>query len=945
MFWVRCNRHQASLLRVQGTSFRATKIGIENKVKPITTLTGLETLDHDQKRSKNDSTRDDLDERIGECSKWVGKQFQIDQTSKRSFIDIDEGKNDNLILDRSDVEDLELDRINKEFRRLISKDQIDEAIKLFKGWQQTHSLARKDKHLNSKKPNDSLQLERGYLYEDTVRYLILWCIRNEKKRTSEQVLFALSQPEVPQTHDTARLLRSYIPSRTNLILLLPENLKILKYQDQMRREEKGKIPKDEFRDRIEGEVRQRLFIPIVIALVLGREVRAAHWLLKRCEEIGIKQMPIGTENVLAEAAVQHVRASRGSNGFEAIHQILLAVRCLNNCQDVVDDILIKVNARVVHRVWELMRQDDSFSFLQPREWREMLRKLSLICLRSDTLMMRSLRSRKSGIAILISLHIKVEDYTYAKRLFELYQDYYGRYTNESPFNPSEFAWMFEESLKAEYPIDFLSQLFNHWLISDLSSTDRMPNFHPSRLSRYSHRLMEAKRGDEVLPLLPLFGLGSETDVNEGQQKVFNKIGKRAQARRIVGTFANASPTFFIEFIPFLQNLLAFLRSRSKDQFDEHLIELHLFVIDKSRNSEKYVSSLELLRAQMLSIVESMRLHVVQAARNNQNMTSETAIALQLLYRRILRYLGDILAADKALYRVQNEDRDVHLADTLNNMLIEMQSLWSMDLEEVDRKSMNSAISVCRLQIMMGKRDWQGAFELFSKFMHDNAEQWQRFAELSETGKSKEKDVYPPTPFALNVVTRLSLALGQGKQFDKARQVLSTYTHCTKHFKSTFSRTEEEREQDIDLIDLPKERKETTRIIEDKDRLLMESTGIALLCMQNRNEDALARIYSLERLGVFGAPPQPQTPLMFFWEGNQTQKAGFNFNSKVRPTLFPSAAPSIGPTNKELALIYIEALASIPMKIRSADWQGLIANSQNQLSDYTGAKRIHNINHI
>ncbi|PWN36777.1 uncharacterized protein FA14DRAFT_6855 [Meira miltonrushii] len=947
MFWARCGRHQASLLRgVQGTSFRrAVTVGIENNIRPVTTLSTLDTLNNEH-RNRNDTTRDNLDERIGECSKSVGKQRQIDPMPTTSSIEIDEANKNTSIAQtkhQTKSQHLKLDRINTKVRKLISKDQIDNAITIFQRWQQSVSLARQEEHLSSEKSAHNGKSDQGcHLYADTVLYLIRWLIRNKEKRKSWHILFALCQEEIPQDRETAQLLRIMIPNKTktNLKFLLPQSLRKFLFPETVQKEEIGRVPKDNFRRKIDEDARQRLLIPIAIALVQEGDLRLANWLFERNEETGLKKMPVGTGNVFAEAVMQHISPVTGLDGIRGVGQITSALTFLENCQGVEDALLIRINDGLVRRFSWVMRQERFFSLLQPEEWRGMLRRLSLISLRSGPLMTKSLQSSKGGIATLISLHIKTEDYTYAKRLFELYQDYYGRYTNESPFSRIEFAWLFEISLKDEHTIDFVAKLFNHWLISDLSSPDRMPDFLPAQLRRYSARLMEEKRGDSVLPLLPLFDLESEPKPVAGQPKVVKRIERRAQARRIVGVFANASPKYFLEFIPFLRELLAFLRARSEGQFDEHLIELHLHVVDKSISSEKYASSLALMRAQMLSIVESMRQYAVKVKEKDQNntyhqstMTSRTITSLQMLYRRILAYLGDSLAVDKAIFRSQDVNRDALLADALNRILIEMQSLWSFDLEEIDRNSNTSAITICRLQIMMGRQDWQGAFALYNKSMHDIAEQWERFADFAETGRS---NAYPPAPLALNVATRLALALGQGGQFDKARQVLSTYTHCTKQFKAIHSSKQEEIEEGLDADEMSEESEQLTRKIKDHDRLLIECTGIALLCMQNRKEDALGRIYSLERLGVFGAPPQPQTPLMFFTEERLPQKAGFNFNSNLRPTTFAAVAPSIGPTNKELTMIYIEALASIPMKARSADWQGLLGKSRKLLSDYTGA---------
>lgn len=958
MFWARCGRHQAFLLRgVQGTSFnRAVTISIENNIRLVTTLSRLDTF-HNEHRNRDDTTRDNLDDRIGECSRSVREQRQKDQIPSSSSIDIDEADKSTTSItqtnERTDSDHLDFDRLNVEVRELISKDQVDEAIALFRNRHQTVSSARQEEHLNAEESNGSLHYgtsDRGcYLYQDTVLYLIRWLVRNKQQRTSEQISFALCQEEVPQNRDTAQLLRMIMRNKFNLMRLLPRNLLEVLYPPKLvHKIDNGKLPNDNFREKMDEDARQRLFIPTAIALVQEGDLRLANWLSERNEEIGVKKMPVGTGNVFAEAVIQHTNSVTGLDGIRAVGQITSALAFLENCQGVEDVLLIRTNEALVGKFSLIMRQERFFSLLQPEEWRGMLRRLSLISLRSGTLMTRSLQSKKRGIATLISLHIGTEDYIYAKRLFELYQDYYGRYTNESPFSRTEFAWLFETSLKEEGNIDFVVKLFNHWLISDLSSPDRMPNFLPSQLRRYSARLMEEKRVDAVLPLLPLFSLESETTPVAGQPKVVKKIEKRAQARRIVSLFANASPKYFLEFVPLLRELLAYLRARNQDKFDEHLIELHLLVVDKSRGSEKYATSLALMRAQMLSIVESMRQHAVKVAKCNRNttdhqplMTSKTMRTLEMLYRRILTYLGDNLAADKAIYSLQDENRDVLLAETLDSILIEMQSLWSFDLEEVDRNSYTSAITICRLQIMMGRRDWQGAFALYSKTMNDNAGQLERYTDFAETSKSNRNH---PSPLALSVATRLALALGQGGQFDKARQVLSMYSHYMRQFKSTHFSEKEEMEA-FDGESRYEESEQTTRKIKDHDRLLIECTGIALLCMQNRKEDALARIYSLERLGVFGAPPQPQTPLMFFAEEKQPLKAGFNFNSNMRPTMFAAVAPSIGPTNKDLTIIYIEALASIRMKAISADWQGLLANSRKQLSDYTGAKDIPNINRL
>lgn len=930
MFWLRHCRLQVSLLRVQGASFKRTvTVSRKEKVRHITTLSRLDTLDHGHEHQKEDTTRDYLDERIGECSKRVGERSQIDQM--RSDIPLPNGQ--------TGSEYAKLDQMNEKVSRLISNDQVDEAIRLYQDWQRTSSSAQKEENLSSEK-------QKNYLYQDTVRNLIRWCLLNDEKRTSQQVLFALCQEKVPPDHQTAQLLQIYVQSRTDLILLLPVTLRNLLYLNQVQEESDGKLLRNEFCQKIGEDVRVRLLIPIAIALVQQEDLRLAHWMLRRHKVLGVQKMPIGTANLFAEAAIQHANSSTTkTNGKDSIKQIVFAMRFLQRCQDVEDDALIKSNATILRNLSEIMKQDEIFSLWQLEKWREILRKLSLISLRSGTLMIKSLQSSKSGIAALIPLHIKAEDYTFAKRLFELYQDYYGRYTNESPFDRIEFAWLFETSLKVEDSVDFIVKLFNHWLISDLSSEERMPHFLPSQLRRFSYRLMKANRGDEVLPLLSLFELESGTEsIVERQRNVVRKIEKKGQARRTISVFANASPKYFHEFIPLLQQLLSFLRDRSEGHFDDHLIGLHLFVINKSRKVEKYATSLPLVRAQMLSIVENMRQHAVKVAKSKRdttedhlNMTSETNIALQMLYTTILRYLGDSLATEKAVYRFQDENRDIHLADALDNTLNEMQSLWSMDLEEVNRKSINSAITICKLQIMMGRKDWQSAFALYSETMNKNAEDWERFVDLAETGENKRTFVNPPPPFALNVATRLALALGQGGQFDKARQVLSMYTHCTKHFKSVFSR---EKGEENNIFE---ERVQAERKIKDHDRVLIESTGIALLCMQDRTEEALGRIYSLERLGVFGAPPQPQTPLMFFSEEKQTQRAGFNFNSNIRPTLFSAVTPSIGPTNKDLTITYIDALATIPMKAKSADWQGLLANSQKQLSKYTGAMKFSELN--
>jgi hypothetical protein len=470
--------------------------------------------------------------------------------------------------------------------------------------------------------------------------------------------------------------------------------------------------------------------------------------------------------------------------------------------------------------------------------------------------------------VLMRLHIGVEEYGLARHVFRTYEKRSAT-TTKTPFvNRRDFLWMFQAALhQADNQLQDSWQLFMHWTMTDCGA---LLEYLPLSLMRKFIQLNTLNNRAQSIPFL-LQHLHLESNVRSRHNFV-----KAAQSSRLIDTLINVPREVRHEVLPVLLKVLDSLR-RSERTKTSNVIDFHLNVLWRLSQLIDRHDALD--RAQCLKVFEDLRVY------------AKEKLSVPLADEGMA---GKLIAVYITAMKVMRMEISAFVSEDTNKVILlieELEQFWRLDVDQIDTQSVEAVITSTRIIAFAAQARWQEATML----VHKNVEAVSANRNAVDANEDHDLQHLPLVP--ATVISRLALAMGQSGEYTQARALLSYYTrnvperNLGQEMLTTADRREVAKAHDI--------------------RLLLEAAGITLLCMQGNTQEALDRIYSLQRLGVFGRPKR----------------------SVDLPSSF--AMPVFGPSNRQLAKTFAEPIntRSRPL-FKEGDWHGEMRKASEKLLEAT-----------
>lgn len=815
-------------------------------------------------------------------------------------------------------------------------------------------------------------VQETLLASDTIDSLALQDVLDSSRRVGDspetrKIIFFVLQQENVHLHDGRSKVLRRIIHPTHLWSYLPDSVREEIEQSGnddtlLRLSSKTNSSAAKIKVKLDAKARDRLFLPIAFAITQQGDLRVAEWLLRHNDEVGRPNAPLaaGLADLFAGATqLLACRSREDGDRTRALERLYLALRFFEQGEWYQARQRSFVHREIIRALQRFIVQKDGFALLPADRWRGIVQRLTVMILTSDPTLDTLHDVDGVGFPNLLALHIALRDYQFAIRLFMLHWSRHG-HDDVSPFRPYDFVWLFNASLEQESTIHTSTRILVHWMTSDLSS-ERVPQLPQTIIRRYAQRLVRAKRIDQVIMMQEFLSLEPRSSAEPGKKT----LSMPNQARRWIKVFCSLTDTYMDDILPIFERFLSFFRAEKRGILDAHIIDLHGIVLRRLRPS---IASLDALqRARALRIFGSFREYSLEALKNasqvgREQMRKTLDTRVSSVYRVALSILRkDLAEEDKAEIEhaapPRGSPRNM-IGLRIEALLDDMELAWLIDLAKVDVNGPHRPITSSKILALVARESWKEAHQLYTNAMQSYAQEMDRRKAFREatgeedgelddidarstgqgsghgsTAKEVRIDEKLPNiyPIPVTLASRLALALGRAGLFAEANDVLAVYSRCALqghrvdwHDEKEPVEGQEDEAGGGHPIDGGRS-SQPVRRVKNTRRLMVESTSIALLCMQDRRQEAIDRIYSLERLGVFGAPPEPQIRLRFEQHGRPSD------SSSVPASAYLQAS---GPTNAALSEIFAQAVEQAGSIVLNGDWRGEMAHARRRLDDWT-----------